>query len=454
MPRLRAAFFPPLLESRGTQNGGIMEHIMDDQTLWADEELQAETVIDLARKLREREQHLLERLQEAQTKEARAQERLRRAEARLQRRRTRLERINSYLTHVRRQIADLQVTDWQPEQVDAALGVPVTSEPASMNGSEVTAPSIQTETEITPATDSAPAVSGTSEPEVVPAADSAPVISNVPEPEVVPAADSAPTVSSAPEPEPAPVADSAPVISNVPEPEPVPAADSAPTVSSAPEPEVAPIADSAPVISNVPEPEAATPADGGSAAPDRPDVEVDATPEFVASPEQVVVSSDSEEQAHDTAPEREVTTTLGSGQETALTSASFAQAAALAKEAWVAAENEVQHARTTAHNMAASISFLSQKGGLSNELMAELLRKQSEANKALSKAQNAARAAYEKFVHAQEEADRAEHQQANGVIDTADNLAQQNQENGASPVEDNAEDDTGKMRFFDLHKAE
>ncbi len=373
---------------------------MDDQTLWDDEELQAETVIDLARKLRKREQHLLERLQEAQAKEARAQERLRRAEARLQRRGARLERINSYLTYVRRQIADLQVTDWQPEQVDAALGVPVTSEPASMNGSEVTVPSMQTGTEITPAPDSAPAVSSTGEPEVVPASDSTSVVSSAPEPELALAADSTPTASSAPE------------------------------------------------------PEATMPADAGSAAPDRPDAEVDATPEFVASPEQAVVSSDLEEQAHDTAPEREVTTTLVPGQETEFTSASFAQAAALAKEAWVAAETEVQNARATAHSMAASISFLSQKGGLSNELLAELLRKQSEANKALSKAQNAARAAYEKFVQAQEEADRAVRQQANGAIDTAGNLAQQNQENGASPVEDNAGDDTGKMHSFDLHQAE
>ncbi len=86
---------------------------------------------------------------------------------------------------------------------------------------------------------------------------------------------------------------------------------------------------------------------------------------------------------------------------------SIAQAAALAKEAWVAAETEVQNARTTAHNMATSISFLSQKGGLSNELMAELLRRQSDANQELVKAQTAARMAYEKFLQAQEEVERS-----------------------------------------------
>ena len=61
----------------------------------------------------------------------------------------------------------------------------------------------------------------------------------------------------------------------------------------------------------------------------------------------------------------------------------------------------MQNARNAAHGLAASISFLSQTDGISNEFMEELVRKQADANKELLKAQDAARAAYERFVQAQ-----------------------------------------------------
>src|SRR5260370_5481731 len=104
---------------------------MDDQILQASEEPQAETVSDLARKLRKREYRLLERLQEAQQKEARALERLRRAGARLERRRGRLERVNNYLILLQQQISHLAIAHRQPEQGESVvLSVPVTSDPA------------------------------------------------------------------------------------------------------------------------------------------------------------------------------------------------------------------------------------------------------------------------------------------------------------------------------------
>ena len=78
-----------------------------------------------------------------------------------------------------------------------------------------------------------------------------------------------------------------------------------------------------------------------------------------------------------------------------------------AKEAWIAAESAMQNARNAAHGIAASISFLSQTDGLSNEFMEELVRKQADANKELLKAQDAARAAYERFVQAQRDAEPA-----------------------------------------------
>ena len=47
----------------------------------------------------------------------------------------------------------------------------------------------------------------------------------------------------------------------------------------------------------------------------------------------------------------------------------------------------MQNARNAAHGLAASISFLSQTDGISNEFIEELLRKQADANKELLKAQ-------------------------------------------------------------------
>jgi len=112
----------------------------------------------------------------------------------------------------------------------------------------------------------------------------------------------------------------------------------------------------------------------------------------------------------------------------------------------------VQSARNTAHGIAASISFLSQTGGLSNELMAELLRRQSEANKALTKAQYVARLAYGKFVQKQQASERAASQQAEASTGATEHHTQQDQENGASPAEDSAVDLTGKMHAIHLYK--
>ena len=162
---------------------------MDDQILQAQasEEPQAKTVSDLARKLRKREHRLLVRLQEAQQKEARALERLRRAGARLERRRARLERVNNYLILIHQQIADLEIADRQPEQVDSVvvLAVPVTSEPASMNGSEANAASIQAAPELVPGSDTAPGASATPEVEAETTSDTTSAVSTTTEPEAV-----------------------------------------------------------------------------------------------------------------------------------------------------------------------------------------------------------------------------------------------------------------------------
>ena len=92
-----------------------------------------------------------------------------------------------------------------------------------------------------------------------------------------------------------------------------------------------------------------------------------------------------------------------------------------AREAWQEAEAGVQQARNRAHDLAASISILAQTG-LSGTLMEELLRKQSEANKALVESQKSARGAYERLVQAEETyqlAQQEEQSHSNGLTSTS-----------------------------------
>jgi len=84
--------------------------------------------------------------------------------------------------------------------------------------------------------------------------------------------------------------------------------------------------------------------------------------------------------------------------------------------------------------------------------MAELLCRQSEANKALTKAQYVARLAYGKFVQKQQASERAANQQAEASTGATEHHTQQDQENGASPAEDSAVDLTGKMHAIHLYK--
>src|SRR6266566_3120917 len=321
-----------------------MEVVMEDQILRVDKEQEALSDVDVARKLRKKEQRLSARVEEAQEAVARAQDRFQRVEVRLRRREARLERITSHLLLVQKQIVDLQTTHQQPEHVEPIPTTPVTSEPTLITDSEESASSQSEPEAIAPSTTES-AASTTIEPEVVATT----------EPEAIAPTDST-TVA----------------VSTTTEPEAIASSTTEPATSTTLEPEV------------------------------------DATPG-------IDTSSDSTMGG-------EPTKSLRSEQETQPIAGLLSQDIQSAKEAWVAAESAMQNARNTAHGIAASISFLSQTGEFSDEFMAELVRKQAEANKALLKAQDAARVAYERFVQAQKGAEQVASQVS---MNTSDGHSQQ-----------------------------
>jgi hypothetical protein len=119
-----------------------------------------------------------------------------------------------------------------------------------------------------------------------------------------------------------------------------------------------------------------------------------------------------------------------------------------AKEAWIAAESAMQNIRNAANSIATSISFLSQTEGLSSEFMEELVRKQADANRELLKAQDTARAAYERFVQAQRDAQPATGQSVN----TPEDSSQHKQEDASlPPAEENGLDQTAKLHAVHLY---
>jgi chromosome segregation ATPase len=123
-----------------------------------------------------------------------------------------------------------------------------------------------------------------------------------------------------------------------------------------------------------------------------------------------------------------------------------------AKEAWIAAESAMQNARNAVNGIATSIAFPSQTDGLSNELMEELVRKQADANKELLKAQDAARAAYERFVQAQRDSQSAANRLVDVSTNTSEGPSQQKQEHvSLPPAEENGVDQTAKLHAVRLY---
>src|ERR1700693_2435185 len=108
--------------------------------LYVDKTQEAAPDVNLSKKLLKKEQRLFMRLQEEQEAEARAQDRFQRAQTRLQRRLRRLERISGKLLLVRKQIADLQITDQQSVNTESTSdstldAIPGNAEPEATSSS-------------------------------------------------------------------------------------------------------------------------------------------------------------------------------------------------------------------------------------------------------------------------------------------------------------------------------
>ena len=331
---------------------------MEDQMLHVDKTQEATPDVNLSKKLLKKEQRLFMRLQEEQEAEARAQDRFQRAQTRLQRRLRRLERISGKLLLVRKQIADLQITDQQSVYTESTSDSTLDAIPG--NTEQEATSSSYAESDVSTTTVSEQEASQESE-----GSSSSFIESTTPA-----------TIEQ----------------------EPVDSDD-----SSTVEPEV------------------------------------DITAEVNTTSGSIM--------------ERVPTKPLQLEQENQPAARSLSTDLHSAKEAWVGAESALQNARNAAHGIAASISFLSQSDGLSNEFMEELVRKQADANQALLKAQDAARVAYERFVQTQRDAEHAASQPVDASMNTSEDRSQQKQESGAlPPAEDNGADQTAKLHAIRLYK--
>jgi hypothetical protein len=470
-----------------------MEIVMEDQIVHGDKEQVALSDAVLVRKLHKKERRLTARLEDAQEAEARAQDRFQRAQGRLQRRRARLERITNNLLLVQKQIADAHVSDQQPVQEvvspsETRLDTPLSEvEVVAVPGSEALSPS-----------HAESMIAGTSAPEQEAVSISTDLSdglaasggeqggnergyltlgqeTSAPAPLTSEPVEAAPTsaglshafsASGGEQGYPTlqqETSTPAPLTSESVETIPAEAGSNQVLAASGDEQEeseqghITPGQEtSAPAPLQSSSLETTLESEGSSSSSLEPiapttieqepiasadsravEAEVDATPEVDTSP--------------DSSMEREPTKPLRLEQEDRPAAASLSPDIQSAKEAWVAAESAVQHARNTAHGIAASISFLSQTSGFSDKFMSELVYKQAEANKALVKAQDASRLAYERFVQAQE---HVTSQPADVPVDGSGDQAQRKQENGALPVvEDNANDQTVSMHAIRLYKA-
>ena len=409
---------------------------MEDQILHVDSMEEVSSDENPFKKLLKKEHRLIERLHEEQEAEAMAQERFQQAQKRLQRRRKRLERIQGKLVHVRAQLAELQIIEHQPVYSENELVIismqesttPVDFEEVTLVQPEQNNEIAQEPDDLSPAYTEYPAPDTRAADQEqtsmhMDASDVSAVDGNkelaieqefsLPEQETT----SPPTFTYEPieaivEPEPGTTSEVtgdeelfAPeqeTFSSVPS--------SSIPFETTPEPEV--FSSNAEVdFSNTRESEheAVQEFEASSPSPIESSILSPQEQEPVATLDSTATESESEvidsnDISSETNSERKPTQPLQLEQPDLPAAESHTSDIQSAKEAWIAAESAMQNIRNAANSIATSIAFLSQTDGLSSEFMEELVRKQADANRELLKAQDTARAAYERFVQVQRDA--------------------------------------------------
>ena len=456
---------------------------MEDQILYVDSMEEVSSDENQFKKLLKKEQRLIERLHEEQEAEAMAQERFQQAQKRLQRRRKRLERIQSKLVHVRAQLVELQITDHQPVYSENELVIVLTQESTTDDDfDEVTLVLPEQNNEIAQEPDDlSPAYTEYPAPDTgaldqehtsmhmdandVPAVDGNTELAieqdvSLPEQETTsPTTFTYEPIEAIVEPD---AENSSEVRSDeelfVPEQE---TSSSLPLSSisfeSTPESEAsssnAENAEADSSNTGESEHEAAQEFEASSPSPIESSILTSQEQEPIATLESTATESeaeviDSNDISSETNSERKPTQPLRLEQSDLDAAESHTSDIQLTKEAWIAAESAMQNIRNAANSIATSISFLSQTEGLSSEFMEELVRKQADANRELLRAQDTARAAYERFVQAQRDAQPATSQ----AMNMPEGSSQHNQEDASlPPVEENGLDQTAKLHAVRLY---
>lgn len=397
----------------------VMEVALEDQILAVDSVEEVAPDENPFKKLHRKEERLTAKLQEEQEAEARAQDRFQRAQTRLQRRRKRVARIQGKLSLVREQLAELQMTDQLTVYKNASDNPAVDGDEEMAKEQEFSLPQQE---------DTSP-TSFTYEPiEVLVDSEFETTLETTPveRSDVEHFEQEQETSSSAPLPS-VPfesTSDSEASSSNV---------ESDGSHASISEYEVAQ------------ELEASTSSFTESSMPTTQEQEPEATLDSITNDSEPEVIDDNDI-ASETNTERKPTKPLRLEQPGLPAVASHASNIQSAKEAWIAAESAMHNIRNAANGLATSISFLSQTDGLSNEFIEELARKQADTNRELQQAQDAARAAYERFVQAERDAQNAGRQSMN----TSESSLQQ-ENDSLPPAEENGLDQTAKLHAVRLY---
>ncbi len=469
----------------------VLEVVLEDQIVYADSTEVVASEENPFKKLLKKEQRLLERLQDEQEAEAEAQDSYQRAKARLQGRRKRVERFQRKLSLVREELAELQISDQRMVYKEhEVILVPFTEEASQIASQEDSLAQPEQHSlisqelaDLSPVNTEYPA-SNTSEPEQeyasthldvndVPANDGNEETAggeevSLPQQETTtPPLFKYEPIQSLVEPEFEAIPEGRSDLEQVARHEiasPVPLP-SEPFEASL-EPEVSPSFEvytgSSNIISSeqeaVEEIETSSSSFIESTIPYAQDQEPVAT-SGASEVEDEAGASESAGASPETNSERRPTRPLQLEQPGSPDTVSHEALVQPAKEAWIAAETAMQHARNTVNGIKKSITFLSQTDGLSNVFMEELVRKQAEANEQLLRAQNAARAAYERFVEAQRDSQSAASQSADVSTGSSESSSRQDQQEASlvqqeaslPPAEENGLDQTAKLHSVRLY---